>query len=83
VARLTVEESQVKRLSRPRNGKMIAGVCAGVARYLDIDVTLVRLLWILLTIFPHIPGIIAYVVCWIVMPRDQEPAPPVAAMSQV
>ena len=40
-----------KRLSRPREGTKIAGVCAGVARYLDLDVTLVRILWILVTSF--------------------------------
>ena len=65
-------------LSRIRNGK-IAGVCGGVARYLDMDVTLVRILWILLTIFPPLPGIIAYLVCWIVMPID--PASPEPAQS--
>ena len=57
-------------LSRVREGKKIAGVCAGVARYLDMDVTLVRVLWILVTIFPPIPGLIAYLVCWIAMPED-------------
>ena len=57
-------------LSRPREGKLIAGVCAGVARHLDIDVTLVRIVWVLLTIFPPVPGIILYIIFWIVMPRD-------------
>jgi phage shock protein C len=60
-------------LSRPREGRKIAGVCAGVARYFDIDVTLVRVLWILLVIFPPVPGILVYVVCWIVMPVDPAP----------
>jgi phage shock protein C len=63
-----------KRLSRPLEGTKIAGVCAGVAKYLDLDVTLVRILWILVTIFPPIPGLVAYIVCWIAMPRDPEPA---------
>ena len=67
------ESSGEKKLGRPREGKMIAGVCAGVARYLEIDVTLVRIVWILVTIFPPIPGLIAYIVCWIVMPQDPEP----------
>jgi phage shock protein C len=64
------ESFQVKRLTRVRHGKRIAGVCAGVARYLELDVTLVRILWILVTIFPPIPGIVAYIVCWIAMPED-------------
>jgi phage shock protein C len=58
------------RLMRIREGKRIAGVCGGVARYLDLDVTLIRIVWILLTIFPPVPGILAYIVCWIVMPQD-------------
>ena len=57
------------RLSRPRDGIKIAGVCAGIARYLDLDVTLVRIAWILLVIFPP-PGLLLYVICWIVMPKD-------------
>jgi len=60
-------------LSRPRQGKRIAGVCAGVARYFDLDVTLVRIVWLVLVFIPPVPGIIAYIVCWIVMPRDPEP----------
>jgi len=61
-------------LSRVREGKKIAGVCGGVARYFDVDVTLVRVLWILLTIFPPLlPGIIAYLVCVIAMPQDPPP----------
>jgi phage shock protein PspC (stress-responsive transcriptional regulator) len=50
---------------------LIAGVCAGVARHLDIDVTLVRIVWVLLTIFPPVPGIILYIIFWIVMPWDR------------
>jgi phage shock protein C len=71
-------DSGMKRLSRSREEKKIAGVCAGVARYLEIDVTLVRILWILVTIFPPVPGLVAYLVCWIAMPLD---AKPVASLS--
>lgn len=61
--------------SRPREGKKVAGVCAGVARYLDLDVTLVRVIWLLMMLYPPVPGIIAYIVCWIVMPKDPLEAP--------
>ena len=49
----------------------IAGVCAGFARYFGLDVTLVRILWVVLTVFP-VPffGLISYIVAWIVMPKD-------------
>ena len=70
----TGEPYERRPFSRMREGRKIAGVCAGAARYLDIDVTLVRLVWILLTIFLAIlPGIAAYVVCWVVMPEDPLP----------
>jgi len=61
------EETQLMRI---REGKRVAGVCGGVARYLHLDPTLVRIVWVLLTIFPPVPGIIAYIICWIVMPQD-------------
>jgi phage shock protein C len=60
-------------LNRIRDGK-IAGVCGGVARYFDMDVSLVRIIWILAAIFPPLPGIVAYIVCWAVMPVDPLPA---------
>jgi len=56
----------------------IAGVCAGFARYFGLDVTLVRILWIVLTVWPlPLFGVISYIVAWIVMPKD-----PVAVLSQ-
>lgn len=57
-------------LSRPRDERKIAGVCAGIARYLGIDVTLVRILTVVLVIWPPAVGFIFYLVCWIVMPQD-------------
>jgi phage shock protein C len=60
-------------LSRPREGKKIAGVCAGFARYLDVDVTLVRIVWVIITVIPPVPGLIAYIVCMFAMPKDPLP----------
>jgi phage shock protein C len=58
-------------LSRPMHEAKIAGVCAGFARYFGLDVTLVRVLWVVITVFP-MPcfGLVAYIVAWIVMPKD-------------
>lgn len=56
-----------KRLMRDKQNRKIAGVCAGVAEYLDVDVTLMRILWAALTLTAGI-GVIAYIVGWIVMP---------------
>jgi phage shock protein C len=63
-----------KTLSRSREDVKIAGVCAGFARYFELDATLVRILWAALTIYPPGVGLIAYIICWVVMPRDPEPA---------
>ena len=58
-----------KRLVRSSSQKMIAGVCGGVAQYLGWDVTIVRLLWIVLTLAGG-SGILVYLILWLVMPRD-------------
>jgi phage shock protein C len=58
------------KLSRPREDRKVAGVCAGFARYLGMDPTLVRLIAIILVFWPPSVGLIAYLVAWIVMPND-------------
>lgn len=63
----------VNRLSRPMNEARLGGVCAGVARYMGADVSLVRILWVVLTIWPPGVGLVVYIVCWIVMPKDPLP----------
>lgn len=73
-----------KRLMRPRADRKIAGVCAGMAEYFDLDVILVRVLWIVITIFTGIVfGVLAYIVAWIVMPEEPEHATVVQAPQQV
>lgn len=64
------------RLSRPMSEAKIAGVCAGFARFFALDVTLVRVLWVVLTVFP-MPffGLVSYIVAWIVMPKDPATVP--------
>lgn len=59
-----------RRLVRIPGEGRIAGVCAGIAAYLGLDVTLVRLAWVVLSIIPGavIGGIIAYIVAWLIMP---------------
>ena len=61
-----------QRLVRVRQGKKIAGVCAGFARYLDMDVTLVRIVWLVTALTAGV-GFIVYIGCWIVMPYDDVP----------
>ena len=57
-------------LQRSTRHKMIAGVCGGLAEWLGWDVTLVRLLYVLVSILSvAFPGMLVYVVLWILMPR--------------
>ena len=68
-----------RRLTRDIDNKKIAGVCAGFARYLDLDVILVRILWLAVALGTGI-GFIAYVIAWIIMPRERTtPVTPAAS----
>jgi phage shock protein PspC (stress-responsive transcriptional regulator) len=58
-----------KRLYRSRTEKMLGGVCGGLADYLDFDVTVIRVLWVLATLLGG-SGALAYLVLWIVIPRE-------------
>ncbi|MFO7864020.1 MAG: PspC domain-containing protein [Salinivirgaceae bacterium] len=58
-----------KRLLRS-NDQVIAGVCAGIAEYFGWDKGLVRLIYLLISLFSAaFPGVIVYIVLWIIMPR--------------
>ncbi len=59
-----------KVLMRPRDGRMLAGVCAGVADYFGLDVTLVRVIWAVLAVITGGAGILAYLVAWILIPNE-------------
>lgn len=59
-----------KKLFRSNNG-MIAGVCGGIADYLDLDPTLVRVGYVLLSFLTMFSGVIAYLILWIVIPKQQ------------
>ncbi len=59
----------MNRLERIPSQKMIGGVAAGLAAYLNIDVALVRVVFVLGTIFTHAPFIIAYIILWIALPK--------------
>ena len=58
-----------KRLYRARDGRVVAGVCAGLATYFGVDPTLVRLAFALVTIFGGI-GALLYLCAWIVIPEE-------------
>lgn len=59
----------MRRLTRSSNDKMLLGVCGGIAEYLGVDPTLIRLAWVVLAaVFGT--GILAYIICAIIMPID-------------
>jgi phage shock protein C len=60
----------MKKLIRPRQGRKIAGVCLAVANYFNVDVTLIRLLWVFALLPGGIPGILPYLICWLVIPSE-------------
>ena len=59
-----------RRLRRVLAEKKIAGVCAGFAEYFDMDVTLMRLLWLALLLIPPFPAVFIYIVAWIILPKE-------------
>jgi phage shock protein C len=66
VAQFTVAR---KRLLRPRTDRWIAGVCLGLAEYFDLDVNLIRFMWVITVMFAG-TGLLAYLLAWIVIPNE-------------
>ena len=64
---------------RPRFGRKIAGVCLGFSEYFDVDVTLVRVVWLIVAFMTGI-GFLSYPIAWIIMPEEPPllPAPMVS-----
>jgi phage shock protein C len=59
---------------RSRSDRWIAGVCGGVAARTGIDVNIVRVLAVLLAVFGHLVGLIAYLACWALVPEEEAEA---------
>ena len=68
-------ESGSKVLVRKRDGRMVAGVCAGFADYLGLDVTLIRVIVAALAVFTGGAGILAYLVAWAIIPQEDQKTP--------
>lgn len=61
-----------KKLRRSRQNNRIAGVVGGLAKYFDMDVTMLRIIYVLVSLFSAaFPGIIVYLVLWVIMPLDE------------
>ena len=63
----------VKRLTRPKEGRILGGVCAGIGNYFEVDPVVIRIVWVVLTLLSLGTGIIAYIIAWIIIPEEEEP----------
>lgn len=62
-----------KSLRRSRQNRMIAGVVGGFARFYDLDATLLRIIFVLVSVFSAgFPGIVIYLILWLLMPLEDE-----------
>jgi len=61
-----------KVLVRSRKGRLVAGVCAGIADYLDVDVTVVRVIVAVVALITGGAGVLAYLVAWALIPDEGE-----------
>lgn len=67
-----------KKLIRKRNDKILGGVCSGLGEYLELDKNIVRLLWVIITVFTGVwPGVIVYIVAWAIIPEETQSKKPV------
>lgn len=62
-------QNKPKKLYRSQSDRMIAGVCGGIATYLGVDSSIVRLLWVFITLVGG-SGILVYIILWIVVPDE-------------
>jgi phage shock protein C len=74
-----------KHLTLSATDSKIAGVCGGIAEYLDVDPTVVRLIWLVLSIVPGgiVGGVVAYLVAWIIIPKARSLASTAAGAAPV
>jgi phage shock protein C len=60
----------MKRLYRSKNDRMLGGVCAGLGEHLEIDPTVIRLVWVVITVLSIGTGILVYILAWILIPEE-------------
>jgi len=59
-----------KKLYRSRTSRMLAGICGGLGEYFGVDPTIVRLVWVIASVFvAGIPGVLAYLIAWLIIPE--------------
>ncbi len=61
----------MKRLYRSKTERILGGVCGGIGVHLDVDPIIIWIVWVVLTCLSLGIGIVAYIVCWIIIPEEQ------------
>ncbi len=61
--------SDIKKMERPCTGRMLAGVCAAIANYVNMDATVIRIIYVLLTMFTAFCGLLVYFILMLVIPE--------------
>ena len=62
----------MKRLYRSRKDRIVGGVCGGLAVHIDVDPSIIRLVWIVVTLISLGTGLIVYLAAWIIIPESPE-----------
>ena len=63
---------KMKKLKRSNKEKMIAGVCGGIAAYFDMDPSIVRIIYVVVSVLSvAFPGILVYIIMWVVIPKSE------------
>lgn len=69
------ETPRSERYERSRTDRLLAGVCGGLASYLDVDPTLVRVAWVVVTLFSAGIGLVTYALLWLLAPEERRVGP--------
>ncbi len=63
----------MKRIYRSKNDRRISGVCGGIAEYFDVDPTIIRIAWVIISVFSaSVPGLLIYFLCAIIIPDEPD-----------
>jgi len=60
----------MNKLYRSKKYRIVAGICGGIGEYLKVDPTLIRLLWLLISVMGMGSGVVAYIIAWIIIPEE-------------
>lgn len=65
------KSDNVKKLYKSSSNRVLGGVCGGIGEYFNIDPTVIRLLWVIMTLWHPAVGILGYLLAWLVMPKKR------------